>query len=157
MSTISADNVRKGLTPDIQILIALGVAIVGYFLGYNAGINASRDTMGEEVRRIARDKEANTTLITGKKGGVNAVDILSGKHVPPCDERTPDQPQCEFDVKVIDGKPVLIRKKDQQPIPRDKILAEDEIHMWIHRGSHCTSSSSGGKVTTNCCHSSSCW
>ena len=157
MST-SAENDRWLSKPWVQIGIAIGVGVLAYFLGYSKGskgADASRDQLGEEVRRIAAEKESDVTLVVGKRNGVNAIHIPSGKRIPPCDERSAGQEPCDFSVRQeADGKYVLLGK-NQQSVPKEDIFSE--TIAWVHKGSYCTTSSSGGRTTTNCCHSLSCW
>lgn len=158
MST-SAENERWLSKSWVQIGVAIVVAVAGYFVGYSKGADAPPDTLGDEVRRIATEKEAETALVTGKRSGVNFIHVLSGKTIPPCDKRSPGQEQCKFSVrKEADGKYVLLGS-DQRPVPEDKIYSV--THIIDHEGGHCTtgSSSSGGHTTTNsnCCHSPACY
>ncbi|MCI0563108.1 MAG: hypothetical protein MN733_31910 [Nitrososphaera sp.] len=138
----------------VQVIIAVIIAALSYFLGYSSRTDTPpRDKLGDELRRIATEKEADTALVFGKRDGVNAVHIPSGKPIPPCHKRTPDQEQCKFDVKQDpNGKYVLLNKEtDQQVQPISEAI------VLIHAGSYCTTSSSGGHTTTNCCHSPPCW
>jgi hypothetical protein len=153
MST-SVENDRWLSKPWVLIGIATAVAIAAYFVGSKRA-DAPRDQLGEEVRRTAAEKESDTALVVGKRNGVNAIHIPSGRKITPCDERSPGQEQCKFSVrKEADGKYVLL-DSEQRPFPREQIFSE--TIAWVHKGSYCTTSSSGGKTTTNCCHSPSCW
>lgn len=138
-----------------QITGAIFIAASAFFLGYSSKTEVPRDRLGDEVRRIATEKGGDTALVIGKRDGVNAVHIPSEKPIPPCDKRTGNQEICKFDVrKDPHGKYVLFHKGGT-PVPDSEIFAE--IITWVHKGSFCTTSSSGGKTTTNCCHTSYCW
>ena len=151
----SSENDRWLSNPWIQIGIAIAIAVAAYFVGYGQRADAPRDPLGEEIRRTATEKESDTAIVLGKRPGVNAIHVPSGKRITPCDERSPGEEQCKFNVREeTDGKFVLL-DSEEKPVPRDQIFSKAIV--WVHKGSYCTTTSSGGHTTTNCCHRPSCW
>jgi hypothetical protein len=90
-----------------QVLIITIIAAIAAFV---LGLYFRPDPLSAQIRRIAIDKEANSTVVAGKKDRLELVNIASAKSVPSCDRRASSQ-ACKTDIEVVNNQPILVDRE----------------------------------------------